>query len=192
MRQRRGGFTLPGPNCVWSVDGYAKLRDFGFDIYAAIDAYSRFVIWSYCGVSASTERSVLEQYMAAVKDQGFIPQVVRSDKGSETTSAAAAHFLLLQASKGVRRLKLQRNPDGTIEFVIPDSEGRESTRIPVQLNDFTSSLFGPNRELLFPDVWTFGKSTKNQRIEAWWQHLHDGRTWFWIVSHGYLSSNAYV
>lgn len=38
----RGNFTVPGLNFVWSVDGHLKLHMYGIEIYAGIDAYSRY------------------------------------------------------------------------------------------------------------------------------------------------------
>ncbi|PUU80029.1 hypothetical protein B9Z19DRAFT_1063777 [Tuber borchii] len=44
----RGGYFVPGPNYVWSIDGYHKLSMYGIEIYAGVDAYSRFdTIWLY-------------------------------------------------------------------------------------------------------------------------------------------------
>ena len=39
----RGGYFVPGPNFVWSIDGHHKLSMYGIEIYAGIDAYSRYV-----------------------------------------------------------------------------------------------------------------------------------------------------
>ena len=41
--RRRGYYHVKGPNRVWSVDGHDKLKEYGFEIYAVTDAYSRFV-----------------------------------------------------------------------------------------------------------------------------------------------------
>lgn len=38
----RGTYQVPGVNFVWSVDGHHKLSDYGIEIYAGIDAYSRY------------------------------------------------------------------------------------------------------------------------------------------------------
>jgi len=40
----RGGYTVPGPNFVWSIDGHHKLSIYGIVIYAGIDTFSRCVI----------------------------------------------------------------------------------------------------------------------------------------------------
>ena len=39
----RGGYFVPGPNFVWPIDGHHKLSMYGIEIYAGIDAYSRYV-----------------------------------------------------------------------------------------------------------------------------------------------------
>jgi len=39
-----GAYTVPGPNLVWSIDGHHKLSMYGIEIYAGIDAFSRYVI----------------------------------------------------------------------------------------------------------------------------------------------------
>src|SRR5438067_109121 len=49
QRKARGEYVVPGPNFVWSVDGYEKLSQYGFQIYACIDAFSRYIIWIYVG-----------------------------------------------------------------------------------------------------------------------------------------------
>lgn len=36
------------------MDGYLKLVNYGIEMYAAIDGYSRFILWIYIGVSART------------------------------------------------------------------------------------------------------------------------------------------
>ncbi|KAM4060857.1 hypothetical protein HRG_014336 [Hirsutella rhossiliensis] len=61
------------PNYQWCIDGHEKLRVYGFEIYAAIDAYSRNIIWFYLGHSATTALSVLKQYLAACDAYGFRP-----------------------------------------------------------------------------------------------------------------------
>lgn len=40
----KGGYFVPGPNYVWSIDGHHKLSMYGIEIYAGVDAYSRYVL----------------------------------------------------------------------------------------------------------------------------------------------------
>ena len=44
-RLLRRKYSNPGPNFLWHVDGYDKLKPYGFAIHAAIDGYSRRVLW---------------------------------------------------------------------------------------------------------------------------------------------------
>jgi len=39
-----GAYHAPGPNHVWSIDGHHKLSMFGIEIYAGIDAFSRYLL----------------------------------------------------------------------------------------------------------------------------------------------------
>lgn len=79
LQRHRGQYIVPGPNYVWSVDRYLKLINYGIEIYAAIDAYSRYIVWCYVGISARTSISVCRQYLDTVATLGFIPQAIRSD-----------------------------------------------------------------------------------------------------------------
>ena len=43
------------------MDAYCKLEHWVVQIYAAVDAYARYVIWYYVGISARSAVSVLGQ-----------------------------------------------------------------------------------------------------------------------------------
>lgn len=49
LQRRRGSYTVPGPDYLWSIDGYMKLQPFGIEIYAVIDATIRYLdlFWNY-------------------------------------------------------------------------------------------------------------------------------------------------
>ena len=102
VTQRQPGFRGPrienyvtsGPNFLWCLDGHDKLAQYGIQIYAAIDAYSRKIIWFYCGNSNRTAISVVRQYFNAVKAIGLCPRFIRTDKGTETFLLCDIHFSL--------------------------------------------------------------------------------------------------
>jgi hypothetical protein len=72
QRRERVNYMSPGPNDVWHIDRHMKLEPFDFEIYAAIDGYSRYLVWFYISVSARTAVSVLRQSLTAFKDnRGF-------------------------------------------------------------------------------------------------------------------------
>jgi hypothetical protein len=70
------------------VKGDDKLAQYGIEIYAAVDAYSRKIIWFYVGNSNRTQLSVLRQYLLAVEARGLCPSFIRTDKGTETITLA--------------------------------------------------------------------------------------------------------
>lgn len=96
LQRQRGQFWVPGPNFIWSIDGHLKLQQYGIEIYAAIDAYSRYVPWIYVGVSATTSISVAKMYITAMDMLEIQPQFLRADRGSETTLIMNAHWQLHQ------------------------------------------------------------------------------------------------
>lgn len=97
MLRTRGSYTVPGPNYLWSIDGHLKLTNYGIEIYAAIDAYSRYVPWIYVGVSATTAISVVKMYLTALNILPVQPQYLRADRGSETGLIMNAHLQLHQS-----------------------------------------------------------------------------------------------
>ncbi len=94
LQRHRGQMEVEGPNLIWSMDAYLKFWEVDIEIYAAIDAYSRYVPWIYCGVSGRTGVSVLKQYLDVISQTGFYPRFLRSDRGTETMMCANAHFQL--------------------------------------------------------------------------------------------------
>jgi hypothetical protein len=44
-RFKRRKYCVPGPNHIWHVDGYDKLKPYGFPIHGAIDGFSRYLFW---------------------------------------------------------------------------------------------------------------------------------------------------
>jgi hypothetical protein len=135
LQRQRGRYVLKGPNEVWSVDGHDKLADFGFEIYGFLDAYSRFVLGVYVGISNRTAISVQKQYLEVVQRYGF-PKLIRSDHGTETVLMAQTQLLF----------RRELEPD-----------------------------------LPFSKAYAYGTSTKNQRIEAWWNLMATGQTEQWKI-----------
>ncbi|KAL2076327.1 hypothetical protein ACEWY4_028079 [Coilia grayii] len=84
---RRRQYSVPGPNCMWHIDGNHKLIRWRFVIHGGIDGFSRLVVF----LSAATNNratTVLESFLGAVQQYG-IPSRVRSDKGRENIEVAS-------------------------------------------------------------------------------------------------------
>ena len=94
IQRRKGEYIVPGPNWLWSIDGHDKLKPYGIEIYAGIDAYSRYITWIYVGVSNGTAVSVVQQFLETVKSTGVFPHFVRSDCGGETGMLAYTQYRL--------------------------------------------------------------------------------------------------
>jgi len=105
LNRKKGEYIVPGPDFIWSIDGHDKLSQWGFQIYACIDAYSRNIIWIYIGISNRTAQSVLHQYLLTIGDIGYRPYIIRSDRGKETLLSAEVHFALS------RTIEDNPNPD---------------------------------------------------------------------------------
>jgi hypothetical protein len=145
--RQRGDFRVTGPNFLWSLDGYEKLRKVGFQIYACIDAYSRCIIWFYVGRSATTSIGTLKQYLEAVRRLQKRSFFTWSDHGTETPLWAAAQAAL--AKIGPKKIQYT-DEDGIVHFYA------QGDRLD------SCHLYGP--------------STRNIRIESWWRQLRRGIT----------------
>ncbi|KAL6229002.1 hypothetical protein BDW75DRAFT_117457 [Aspergillus navahoensis] len=97
LQRHRGAYIVPGPDFIWSIDGYLKLVSYGFEIYAAIDAYSRYIIWIYVGTSSRTAVSILRQFLDILQVTKRQPCFIQSDRGTETILLAEAQHKLQQS-----------------------------------------------------------------------------------------------
>ena len=146
-----GEARCPGPNYCWSLDGHDKFRQFGIQIYAGIDVYSRKIIWTYCGRSNRSNISVAWQYVHAIDQLGFRPQFLRTDRGSETSFLRRAQLILYR--KGVAR-----DPDDINEIL--------------QEDDITRCyLYGTSKENFRIERW-WGVATQG-KLQEWRIYFHE-------------------
>jgi hypothetical protein len=94
MQRKKQEMVVKGPDWGWSLDQHDKLAPWGFQIYAAIDVYSRNIIWCYVGVSNRTAYSVLGQFLQVLRKLGYHPRVISSDKGGEVPFVAEVQYAL--------------------------------------------------------------------------------------------------
>lgn len=96
MQNDNGAYIVPGPTKIWSMDCYLKLANYGIEIYAAIDTYSRYVIWIYIGILARTAVSVLYKFLDTLNTSKTMCEIIRSYRGTETVLIASAQHRLRQ------------------------------------------------------------------------------------------------
>ena len=134
-RLKRRVYTLKGPNYVWHVDGYDKLKAFGFCIHGCIDGYSRRIMWLEVASSNNNPAIVAKYYLDCLKHFQLAPRILRADNGTENSSLSFLQPLFRYNS--------------------------------------TDSMAGIKS-------FMYGKSTANQRIEAWWGTLRKLGIHWWI------------
>lgn len=85
---RRTYYSL-GPNHTWHIDGYDKLKPYGFPIHGCIDGYSRKIMWLNVCPSNNDPKLEAHFYMSRVKKLQGCPLIVQADKGTENTIIGA-------------------------------------------------------------------------------------------------------
>src|SRR6266480_5168512 len=83
LSQQRGKYLVKGPGRVVLVDGYDKLKPFGFEIYGFINGYSRYILQLYVGVDNQTAVSINKQYLRMIQKIKHLPLLIQSEKGKE-------------------------------------------------------------------------------------------------------------
>jgi hypothetical protein len=90
-RLRRRAYHTKGPNYVWHIDGYDKLKPFGFCVHGCIDGFSRRIIWLEVGPTNKNPEVIAKYYLDAAKQVGGLPRKIRSDDGTENSIIDALH-----------------------------------------------------------------------------------------------------
>ena len=85
---------VPGPNFIWHIDGYDKLKPYGFCIHGAVDGYSRRILWLEEGPSNNNPMVTVQYYLDCVRQLGGCPRVVRGDCGTENIHIAVVQRFL--------------------------------------------------------------------------------------------------
>ena len=87
-RFSRRVYSVRGPNDMWHIDGYDKLKPFGSAIHGAIDGYSRRILWLHVGRSNNDPRIVAQYFVDYIRGIGGTARRIRADFGTENTHVA--------------------------------------------------------------------------------------------------------
>ena len=101
-RLRRRRYFSKGPNFIWHLDSYDKLKPYGICINGCIDGYSRKIIWLNAYTTSSDPKLIGGYYMEAVQRLGGCPRLVRGDLGTENGYV-----------RGIQHFLVPTHPDGT-------------------------------------------------------------------------------
>ena len=88
-RLRRRQYTNPGPNFAWHIDGYDKLKPWGFPIHGSVDGFSRHVLWLNVTSSNKSPDNIAAMYLKSVEELGGCSVELVTDPGTENGIAAA-------------------------------------------------------------------------------------------------------
>lgn len=89
LERRR--YLSPGPDYTWHVDGYDKLKPYGFPIHGCIDGWSRKIMWLKVTKSNNNLDIIANFYLECVSDMCGCPVKLRTDCGTENGVMAAMH-----------------------------------------------------------------------------------------------------
>lgn len=97
-RLRRRKYRNPGPNYVWHIDSYDKLKPFGICINGAIDGFSRFMLWLEAHTTNSDPK-LIGSYFCKTVGQGMLcPQKIRADRGTENVYVEQMQIFFMHES----------------------------------------------------------------------------------------------
>ncbi|XP_041362210.1 uncharacterized protein LOC121378197 [Gigantopelta aegis] len=72
-----------GPNALWHMDGYDKIKPYGICIHGCVDGFSRAIIWLHASTTNNNPKVITSYFIDAVKRLKGCPERIRSDKTVE-------------------------------------------------------------------------------------------------------------
>lgn len=91
---RRRIYSNPGPNFAIHMDGWDKLKPYGVSIHAAIDGFSRRIIWLRACDSNKNPHYVAFFYLNYIREINGVPVLVYSDRGTENSITRDLQYTL--------------------------------------------------------------------------------------------------
>ena len=91
---KRREYRNAGANSCWYVDGYDKLKPFGFPIHKCIDGYSRKIIWLKTVHSNNNPFILGIVFLEHLKQYESCLSRICTDCGNEITDSSTCHNIL--------------------------------------------------------------------------------------------------
>ena len=108
-RLRRRRYENPGPNFAWHIDGYDKLKPWGFSIHGAIDGYSRCLLWLEVTRSNNSPDNIASFYLSTVDSISGCPVELITDLGTENSIVASIQSFFRENEDAHRYVSSPRN-----------------------------------------------------------------------------------
>lgn len=96
LRRRR--YHNPGPNFMWHLDSYDKLKPYGLCINGCVDGFSRHLMWLKVSFTNSDPKVIASYYIETVKERRGCPQRIRADRGTENVAVEQMQMFLRRAA----------------------------------------------------------------------------------------------
>lgn len=114
-RLKRRVYSTKGPNFIWHLDSYDKLKPYGICINGCIDGFSRHLIWLKAGPTSSDPKVIAGYFLEAVLDLNATPVSIRSDLGTE-------NGLVAEMQSFLRRRNNNQDPNNINPFIYGTSQ----------------------------------------------------------------------
>lgn len=88
----RRSYFAAGPNFLWHIDGYDKLKPYGLCIHGCICGFSRKVIWLNVYTTNNDPRIIGGYFLQTVKKMGGTAFMIRGDFGTENVLIKKMQF----------------------------------------------------------------------------------------------------
>lgn len=72
-----------GPNYIWHMDGYYKLKLYGIGIHGCIDGFSGNILWLETDTTNKDRRVIAGYFIDTVREVGGCPRFINADLGTE-------------------------------------------------------------------------------------------------------------
>ena len=105
-RLRRREYVTKGPNYLYHVDGWDKLKRYGLCVHGCIDGFSRRILWLKASSTNNDPFVVCKYYVENSLLLNGIPCIVRADRGTENVCMKLMQTLL-RSENGDQRGLLQ-------------------------------------------------------------------------------------
>lgn len=93
LHRRR--YFSPGPHFVWHIDGYDKIKPFGFGISGCIDGFSRRILWLNVYKTNNDPKVIAGYFVETIAEMSGCPSFVRGDRGTENTLVKELQQILM-------------------------------------------------------------------------------------------------
>ena len=93
-RLQRRRYRSPGPNFIWHLDGWDKLKPYGFCVHGCVDGFSRRILWLEVNVTNKNPNVMLHHFLCTVQQLEGVPRLLRTDLGTENVWISAIQKLL--------------------------------------------------------------------------------------------------